>query len=373
MKKYLYVIVLIVLSTNLFAQTEESKIRVALLNYIEGTSYNQVARIKEAFYEKANLYLDGKEEDPRIVPSTEYISWFEKAEEGKFNGRVGKIMTIDAFEKIALAKAEILIPSGKVRYVDMFILRKVNNQWKIISKTATREESNKSGKRILFIVSNAHFYGTSDLPTGNSFSELVNAYDTFTQEGYTVDFVSPKGGSVPLAYINTSDSLQKEYLYNPDFMFALNHTKTAKELNSKDYQAVHYIGGGSAMFEVPQSTEIQELVMEVYEKHGGIISSVCHGTAGIVNLKTQDGKFLVNGKTVSGYPDTYERKDAAYFKEFPFLIQQTIEERGGVFKYSPRNTAHVEVDGNVVTGQNHLSSSLVALEVIKFLKNKDLK
>ena len=373
MKKYIFLALLIVLSTNLFAQTEESEIRVALLNYIEGTSYNQTSRIKEAFYEKANLYLDGKEEDPWIVPSTEYISWFEKGEEGKFNGRVGKILSVESFGKIALAKAEILMPSRKVRYVDMFILRKVKNEWRIISKTATSEASNKTGKRILFIVSNAHFYGSSDLATGNSFSELVNAYDTFTQEGYTVDFVSPKGGSIPLAYINTSDSLQKEYLYNPDFMFALNHTQTPKETNAKDYQAVHYIGGGSAMFGVPQSTEIQNLVMEMYEKHGGVISSVCHGTAGIVNLKTEDGKFLVDGKTISGYPDGYENKDAAYFKEFPFLIQKTIEERGGVFKFSPRNNAHVEVQGNVITGQNHLSSKPVALEVIKVLRNKEVK
>ena len=55
----------------------------------------------------------------------------------------------------------------------------------------------------------------------NSYSEIVNAYDTFKKAGYTVDFVSPKGGSIPLAYINTTDSLQKTYLYNADFMYAL--------------------------------------------------------------------------------------------------------------------------------------------------------
>ena len=63
------------------------------------------------------------------------------------------------------------------------------------------------------------------------------------------------------------------------------------EINASKYKAVQYIGGGGAMFGVPENKEIQSIVMEVYEKHNGIISSVCHGSAGIVNLKTEDGKY----------------------------------------------------------------------------------
>ena len=49
------------------------------------------------------------------------------------------------------------------------------------------------------------------------------------------------------------------------------------------------------------------------------------------------------------------------------MITKTIEERNGTFKYSPRNTAHTEVDGRVVTGQNYLSSALVAEKIIELL------
>ncbi|MGK0413436.1 MAG: hypothetical protein ACJA1B_001639 [Polaribacter sp.] len=45
----------------------------------------------------------------------------------------------------------------------------------------------------------------------------------------------------------------------------------------------------------------------------------------------------------------YEKEGAEYFKQFPFLIQKTNEERGGVFEYSPRNSVHVEVQGNQIT------------------------
>ena len=152
-------------------------------------------------------------------------------------------------------------------------------------------------------------------------------------------------------------------------MDALANTKTAAKLQASDYAAVHYIGGSNAMYQVPEDQMIQKLVMQVYEDHQGIISAVCHGTAGIVHLKKKDGSYLVSGKRISGYPEEYERQDAAYFKAFPFLIGKTIEDRQGRFRYSPRNTPHVEVDGRIVTGQNYLSSAGVAQAIIQQIES----
>ncbi len=368
MKRYFILILVLSLHQVLLSQSEIKQIENTLLDYLEGTSYNHPGQIQKAFYTNANLYLDKKGQDIWIVPISQYVGWFKNGKQGQFNGRIGNILSVDFFGNVASAKAEVLIPEKNVKYVDLFILKKINNQWKIISKTANSATTNLKGDRILFIVSNAHFYGDTDLATGNSYSEIVNAYDTFVKAGYTVDFVSPEGGSIPLAYINTSDELGKGYLYNSDFMYALKHTKAPEEIYPENYKAVHYIGGGSAMYGVPDNAAIQNIVMTIYEKQNGIISSVCHGTAGIVHLKTKEGKYLVVGKKVNGYPDVFERKDAEYFKEFPFLITKTIEERGGDFNYSPRNTIHVEVDGNLVTGQNYLSSKYVALKIIEMLK-----
>ncbi len=370
MKHFLLLIGFIMLNTLLPAQTEKSQIKSTILNYINGTSYNQSGLIEKAFYPDANLYLENKDKTLWIVPAKEYTSWYKNKKAGEFTGRIGNIITIDNFEGIATAKAEIIIPESGSRYIDLFLLKKIENKWKIISKSASSEKSNQNGDRILFIVSNASFYGKSDIATGNSFSEIVNAYDTFKKAGFTVDFVSPKGGSIPLSYIDTSDSLQMRFIYNKDFMYALNNTKKPNEVIAKNYKAVHYIGGGSALYGVPENEDIQNLSMAIYEDYNGIISSVCHGTAGIVNLKTKNGDYLYKGKTVNGYPDSFENKDKEYFKNFPFLIQKTIEERGGIFKFSKRNVSHVEVQGNLITGQNYLSSKAVALKIIENLNNR---
>ncbi len=373
MKKYHLILLLLFVICNfqIIAQDEitnpeKEQIYTAINHYIEGTSYSYVDRIQKAFYEEADLFLDNKEKTLWVVPSADYISWFKKNEPGKYTGRLGNIISIDQFQNIATAKAEILIPDKNLRYVDLFLMKKIAGEWKIISKTASSESAVCNGKRILFITSNAYFYGDTELQTGNSFSEIVFAYDTFQKAGYTMDFVSPDGGMIPLAYIDTSRELERNRLYDSDFMYQLKNTKSPSEIDPDQYQAVYYVGGGSAMFGVPESKAIQDIAMSVYDNNG-IISSVCHGTAGIVNLKTKDGKYLVDGKRVNGFPDSFERQDADYFKTFPFLIQKTIEERNGNFKFTDGNVPHVEVDGRLITGQNWLSSEPVALKIIEVL------
>ena len=263
MKKIFFAILFALVSNLSFSQLEKSLIENCIQNYIEGTSYNKPDNISKAFYSEANLFLNHKEKPLWIVPISEYVSWFQKGHNGEFNGRIGRIISIEYYNDIAIAKAEIIIAEKKQEFMDMFLLKKIQGEWKIISKAASSKASNKSGKKILFIVSNAHYYGKSTISTGNGFAEIVNAYDTFVNSGYTVDFVSPKGGDIPLAYINTSDSLQKQYVYNPDFMYAIEHTLSPKKIDYKMYKAVHYIGGVSAMYDVPENSDIQRIVMQV--------------------------------------------------------------------------------------------------------------
>ena len=373
MKYLLSLSIAFIITSSLSAQTTHERIKACITDYIEGTSYNYTDRITNAFYTGSDLFLDGKDNTLRVVPSEEYISWFDPSKSGQFNGRVGTILSIEQFGNIATAKAEILIPQRELRYIDMFILKQINGEWKIISKTANSEKSNKTGERILFITSNAAFYKGTDIRTGNSLSEIVNAYEVFDAAGYTLDFVSPEGGDIPLAYIDYKNDLQMKYIRNNDFMYAISNTKSISEIDPQDYKAVYYVGGGSAMFDVPENESIQKAVMTIYEDQGGIISSVCHGTAGIVNLKTKDGKYLVEGKVICGYPDEYERKDQAYFQSFPFLIGETITTRGGDFQYGKPNSVHMVHQDNVVTGQNNLSSAAVAQKIIELLNSATIK
>ena len=226
-------------------------------------------------------------------------------------------------------------------------------------------------KKILFIVSNQHTYGDTNLNASNHFSEITLPYDVFKKRGYKIDFVSPTGGAVPIGYIKTSDSIQKKYLYDADFMKLLKHTLSPKNINPLDYKAVYYVGGGAAMFGVPENKEIQHISRAIYENKG-VISAVCHGTAGIANLQLSDGKFLYEGKQVNGFPDVFENKTATYFKTFPFSIEEVIKGNGGEFIYSKKGwDNHYVVDGRLVTGQDPSASRTVAEKVIELLEKQD--
>ncbi len=228
--------------------------------------------------------------------------------------------------------------------------------------------SKKESNSILFIVSNQHTYGNTDINASNHFAEIVLAYDVLVDKGYVIDFVSPDGGAIPIGYLNTSDSIQKKYLYDANFMNLLKNTMKPSDVNPANYKAVYYGGGGAAMFGVPEDEAIQNITMNVYYNNG-IVAAICHGTAGLVNLKKKNGKYLYEGKRVNGFPDLFENKEGRYYKTFPFSIEEAIKERGGNFIYSKKGwDGFYQVDGRLITGQDPSAASKVAEMIIETLQ-----
>lgn len=123
--------------------SEKELIKNTLQNYITGSSYNKLDLIKSAFTSNATLYLTGRSGFKRYTPD-EYANFFKNGEVGKFNGRQGKILDVEIFKDIATAKVEIAGPQRKWVYLDLFLLKKIEGSWKIISKTATKINESKS-------------------------------------------------------------------------------------------------------------------------------------------------------------------------------------------------------------------------------------
>lgn len=237
-----------------------------------------------------------------------------------------------------------------------------------ISPEVEKTSQTKSSGRVLFILSSSRFHGNSSLPASVSFGEVVNAWDIFVAAGYTVDFVSPAGGAVPIDPTVLGPRLTAR-LQDRRIMDGLERTAKPEQIDANLYQAVYYVGGSNAIYQVVDDQNLQHISRKVYER-GGVVSAVCHGTAGIARLKLSDGKYLVSGKRVTGYPEEYEDRTAGYFQHFPFLIRQTIEQHGGLFKAPDPEKPHVEIDGRLVTGQNYPSAPLVANAVVHLLQQK---
>jgi len=141
MKSNTFFILMILMTgfVNLNAQinnekTEIKQITETLIDYIEGSTNGQPDRLKKAFHSDLNLYY-AKEGELKTWSGKAYI---EDTKEGKPTGEIGKIISIDFENDIAIAKVQISDPEGSTPYIDYFMLMKIKDHWTIIHKMFTK-------------------------------------------------------------------------------------------------------------------------------------------------------------------------------------------------------------------------------------------
>ncbi len=100
---------------------------------------------------------------------------------------------------------------------------------------------------------------------------------------------------------------------------------------------------------------------------GKVISAVCHGPAGLVNTRREDGNPLVHGRKVTGFSNS-EEKTVGKENVIPFSLEDKLKELGGKYEKGDDWAPYVVVDGTLVTGQNPKSSEPLAKEVLKLLQ-----
>jgi hypothetical protein len=79
------------------------------------------------------------------------------------------------------------------------------------------------------------------------------------------------------------------------------------------------------------------------------IAAVCHSTGALRHVKTPDGKLLVLGKEVAGFPNG-EEEEVGLTKEVPFLVEDEMLKLGATFSKKANWGVHVVSDGLLITG-----------------------
>ncbi|WP_026928479.1 type 1 glutamine amidotransferase domain-containing protein [Glycomyces tenuis] len=219
-----------------------------------------------------------------------------------------------------------------------------------------------SKKILLALTSNAEL-GDTGRKTGFYVPEAAHPYRVFRDAGFEVDFVSVKGGEPPQDGLKDDDPVQKEFLETEGER--LKSTPSAGEVDSGEYDAVFYVGGHGTMWDLPDSEELARLAAEVYER-GGVVAAVCHGPAGLVNIKLSDGSYLVAGKRVNSFTDE-EEAAVGLDRTVPFLLQRRLQERGAKWEGGAKFTEYAVSDQRLVTGQNPASAEKTARLVVEAL------
>ena len=92
----------------------------------------------------------------------------------------------------------------------------------------------------------------------------------------------------------------------------------------------------------------------------------CHALAAFVNVRGKDGEYLVKGKRVTGFTNA-EEKAVGLAEVVPFLLEDRLKERGGLYSKGANWAPHVRADGKLVTGQNPASSGPAAKALLTLL------
>jgi putative intracellular protease/amidase len=235
------------------------------------------------------------------------------------------------------------------------------------AQTQTKRTIKTMNKKILFVLTSHDKKGNTGQSTGFYLSEASHPYDALTKAGYTIDFVSPKGGKAPVDGLNLNDPINKAFWEDETVRRKIENTLKPSEVNPNDYVAIHYAGGHGTMWDFADNTELAAIAAAIYE-HGGAVSAVCHGPAGLVNIKLSNGKYLVDGKRVNAF--TNEEEIAVKLETVvPFMLETKLIERGAKFEKAGLWQEKVVVDDRLVTGQNPASAKAVGEALAKVLEH----
>lgn len=197
-------------------------------------------------------------------------------------------------------------------------------------------------------------------------NEASHPWNILHQAGYEIDFVSPQGGKAPVDSFNLEDPINAALWNHPDYQQKLKNTLRPDEVDPADFAAIHYVGGHVTMWDFAKNEAFATIAATIYEA-GGVASAVCHGPAGLVNIKLSDGTYLAAGKKVNSFTNA-EEIAVKLENVVPFMLEDALVERGAIFEHSGLWEAHVVSDQRLITGQNPASATGVGEAVLKELQ-----
>ncbi len=226
--------------------------------------------------------------------------------------------------------------------------------------------------KILMVLTSHDKLGNTGRKTGFWLEEFASPYYVFKDQNVAITLASPKGGNPPLDPKSDEPDFQTEsterFRNDKDAQKHLANTLRLDALDPSDFDAVFYPGGHGPLWDLAEDKNSISL-LEAFSQQGKPIGLVCHAPGVLCHTKGEDGSPLVKGKRVTGFSNSEE--EAVQLTEIvPFLLEDMLKSNQGLYHKGTDWESHVEVDGNLLTGQNPASSKAVAIEMMNKLLNK---
>jgi putative intracellular protease/amidase len=257
--------------------------------------------------------------------------------------------------------------------------------WVFCASVSWAQHGTPSKGKILMIAANPSVSKTTGWPIGCWAAELTHPYWEFTTAGYEVEIVSPDGGKLEFdGYSDPEDAsgysahdlISLGWKHSSKHMDMLANTRKLSEVNISDYNAIFLVGGQSPMYTFRNNKALADFVVKFYETKKPT-ALVCHATCVLLDAKLPNGKFLVEGKTWTGFANSEEQfADNFVGKRIqPFWIEEEARKMPNTkFVVKEAFASFAIADGNLITGQQQNSGAEAAkLVLAELAKNTSKK
>ena len=223
--------------------------------------------------------------------------------------------------------------------------------------------------KILMVLTSHSELGNTGKKTGLWLEEFAAPYFVFRDAGADIALASPQGGQPPIDPKSEEPGSQTEtterFKRDAGAQTALATTVKLSTVVAEDFDAVFYPGGHGPLWDLAEDKHSIALIESMHAA-GNPVALVCHAPGALRSVRAQDGSPLVKGKRVTGFTNT-EEQAVQLTKVVPFLVEDELKRLGGLYAKGPDWASFVQVDGNLITGQNPASSSAAAQELLKML------
>ena len=229
--------------------------------------------------------------------------------------------------------------------------------------------------KILIVLTSHSKLGNTDLAntegkTGFWIEEFATPYYLFKDAGAKITLASPKGGQPPIDPKSDAPENQTEstirFKKDNILLGLMANTLKLDEVDSQNFDAIFYPGGHGPLWDLTTDEDSISLIEEFWDAKKPV-ATVCHAPSVLLNVKDEDGEFLIKGKKVTGFSNT-EEQAVKLDKIVPFLLEDELKIKGGIYSKKEDWTSYVVTDGLLITGQNPQSSEAVAKELLAVLK-----
>ena len=231
---------------------------------------------------------------------------------------------------------------------------------------------------VLIVLSGARVWTMKDgtpHPTGFWAAEFTRAHQKFTAAGLEVHIATPGGvtptvdpTSLSLGYNNNDQSnvdAQLEYIKQLEGV--LSTTVRLEDADPGSYDVVFVVGGHGPMQDLAVHPTFGDFLAAMLDNPSKIVAAVCHGPASFLSAHRADGTWLFKDRELTCFTNE-EETQATFAGNAPWLLEDRLRLAGAKVITLPAWTPHFVEDGNLITGQQNVSSGVAADAILRKLK-----